>query len=109
MQPERCPIGRERIPGADRGRRRRRRWASLYGPLPRTFAAAKFLLIFSGRLDTDDRTADASFDFRVLDGQLAFRYAVSDGDVIVEVGATSISGRGSDGTFTCDLASLSCQ
>ena len=31
----------------------------------------------------------ASFDFRVLDGQLAFRYAVSDGDIIVEVGATS--------------------
>lgn len=81
----------------------------LYGPLPRTFGDAKFLLIFSGRLGTDDRTADASFDFRVLDGQLAFRYAVSDGDVIVEVGATSISVRGSNGTFTCDLASRSCQ
>jgi len=57
----------------------------------------------------DDRTGDASFDFRVLDGQLAFRYAVSDGDVIVEVGATSIGARGGDGAFTCDLANRSCQ
>jgi len=81
----------------------------LYGPLPRAVGDAKFLLIFSGRLGTDERTADASFDFRVLDGQLAFRYAVSDGDVIVEVRATSISVRGSNGTFTCDLASRSCQ
>ena len=81
----------------------------LYGPLPRTVGDAKFLLIFNGRLGTEDRTADASFDFRVLDGQLAFRYAVSDGDIIVEVGATSISVRGANGTFACDLASRSCQ
>ena len=70
---------------------------------------AKFLLVFSGGAATDDRTADASFVFRVLDGQLAFRFAVSDGDIIVEVGATSISLRGGNGTFVCDLASRSCQ
>ena len=81
----------------------------LYGPLPRTVGEAKFLLIFNGRLGSDDRTADASFDFRLLDGQLAFRYAVSDGDIIVEVGTTSISLRGANGTFACDLASRSSQ
>jgi hypothetical protein len=81
----------------------------LYGPLPRSVGDAKFLLLFSGRLGTDDRTADVSFDFRVLDGQLAFRYAVSDGEIIVEVGLTSLSLRGSNATFTCDLASRSCQ
>lgn len=72
----------------------------VYGPLPRAEGGAKFLLIFSGRLGTDARTIDSSLDFRILDGQLAFRYAVSDGDLIVEVGATSISLRGSDGVFT---------
>lgn len=85
----------------------------LYGPLPRSVGDAKFLLLFSGRLGTDDRTSDrtseTSFDFRVLDGQLAFRYAVSDGEIIVEVGLTSISLRASNATFTCDLASRSCQ
>ena len=81
----------------------------LYGPLPRAVGDAKFLLIFSGRLGTDDRTVETSFDFRILDGQLAFRYAVSDGDVIIEVGATSISVRGANGTFSCDLASRSCR
>jgi hypothetical protein len=81
----------------------------LYGPLPRAVGDAKFLLLFSGRLGVDDRTADVSIDFRVLDGHLAFRYAVSDGDVIVEVGATSIGLRGANAAFTCDLASRSCQ
>lgn len=81
----------------------------LYGPLPRAVGDAKFLLIFSGRLGTDVRSVDTSFDFRVLDGQLAFRYAVSDGDVIIEVTPTSISVRGANGSFSCDLASRSCQ
>jgi hypothetical protein len=81
----------------------------LYGPLPRSVGDAKFLLLFSGRLGTDARTVELSFDFRALDGQLAFRYAVSDGEIIVEVGLTSVSLRGSNATFTCDLASRSCQ
>jgi hypothetical protein len=81
----------------------------LYGPLPRTGGDARFLLLFSGRLGVGDRAADVSIDFRVLDGQLAFRLAVSDGDIIVEVGATAISLRGANATFTCDLASRSCQ
>ena len=81
----------------------------VYGPLPRADGGAKFLLVFSGRLGTDDRTIESSLDFRILDGQLAFRYAVSDGDIIVEVGASSISLRGANGTFACDLASRSCQ
>jgi hypothetical protein len=81
----------------------------LYGPLPRTVGDAKFLLLFSGRLGIDDRVAEVSFDFRVLDGQFAFRYAVSDGEIIVEVGATAISLRGSNGAFTCDLITRSCQ
>jgi len=81
----------------------------LYGPLPLSVGAAQFLLLFSGRLGTDDRTSETSFDFRVLDGHFDFRFAVSDGDIIVEVGATSISLRAANGTFTCDLASRSCQ
>jgi hypothetical protein len=81
----------------------------LYGPLPRSVGEAKFLLLFEGRLGTEERTADTSFDFRVLDGHFAFRFAVSDGDIIVEIGVTSISLRGSNATFTCDLASRSCQ
>lgn len=81
----------------------------LYGPLPRSVGEAKFLLLFEGRLGTEDRTADTSFDFLVLDGHLAFRFAVSDGDIIVEIGATSISLRGSNATLTCDLANRSCQ
>jgi len=81
----------------------------LYGPLPRSVGVAKFLLLFSGRLGIDDRTTDSSFDFRVLDGHFDFRVAVGDGDAIVELGATTISLRASNGTFTCDLASRSCQ
>jgi hypothetical protein len=81
----------------------------LYGPLPRSVGEAKFLLLFSGRLGTDARAADSSFDFRVIDGHFDFRLAVSDGDIIVEVGATTISLRASNATLVCDLASLSCQ
>jgi len=81
----------------------------LYGPLPRSVGEAKFLLLFSGRLGTDALTTDASFDFRVLDGHFDFRLSVSDGDIIVELGATSISLRASNATFVCDLASRSCQ
>jgi len=81
----------------------------LYGPLPRNGGEAKFLLLFEGRLGTEERSTDTSFDFLVLDGHLAFRFAVSDGDIIVEIGVTSISLRGSNATFTCDLASRSCQ
>jgi hypothetical protein len=81
----------------------------LYGPLPRSVGDAKFLLLFSGRLGTDERTADSMFDFRVLDGHFDFRLAVSDGDIIVEVGATTVSLRASNATLVCDLASLSCQ
>jgi hypothetical protein len=81
----------------------------LYGPLPRSVGEAKFLLLFSGRLGTDVRAADSSFDFRVIDGHFDFRLAVSDGDIIVEVGATTISLRASNATLVCDLASLSCQ
>jgi hypothetical protein len=81
----------------------------LYGPLPRSVGEAKFLLLFDGRLGTEERSTDTSFDFLVLDGHLAFRFAVSDGDVIVEIGATSISLRGSNATFTSDLANRSCQ
>lgn len=81
----------------------------LYGPLPRSVGEAKFLLLFSGRLGADDLTTDASFDFRVLDGHFDFRLAVSDGDIIVELGTTSISLRASNATFVCDLASRSCQ
>lgn len=81
----------------------------LYGPLPRSVGEAKFLLLFSGRLGADDLTTDASFDFRVLDGHFDFRLAVSDGDIIVGVDATSISLRASNATFVCDLASRSCQ
>jgi hypothetical protein len=81
----------------------------LYGPLPRSVGDARFLLLFSGRLGTDERTADSTFDFRVLDGHFDFRLAVSDGDIIVEVGATTVSLRASNATLVCDLASLSCQ
>jgi len=81
----------------------------LYGPLPRNGGEAKFLLLFEGRLGTEERSTVTSFDFLVLDGHLAFRFAVSDGDIIVEIGVTSISLRGSNATFTCDLASRSCQ
>jgi hypothetical protein len=81
----------------------------LYGPLPLKVGDAKFLFLFSGRLGTEARTTDSSFDFRVLDGHFDFRLAVSDGDIIVAIGATSISLRGSNAALTCDLASLSCQ
>jgi hypothetical protein len=80
----------------------------LYGPLPRSVGEAKFLFLLTGRLDPD-RTTDSEIDFRVLEGQLAFRFAVSDGDVIVEIGLTTLSLRGSNGTFVCDLTTLSCQ
>jgi hypothetical protein len=80
----------------------------LYGPLPRSVGEAKFLFLLAGRIDPD-RTTDAEVDFRVLEGQLAFRFAVSDGDIIVEIAATSVSLRGRNGIFVCDLTTLSCQ
>ena len=59
-----------------------------YGPLPRSVGEAKCLVALAAASEPADRTSDTSFDFRVLDGHFAFRCAVSDGDVIVEIGVT---------------------
>jgi hypothetical protein len=80
----------------------------LFGPLPRTGSEADFLLRFSGQIGRQEQPRSASFDFRVVDRKVEFRHAVADGDIIVGVGATSLTLRGSNATFTCDLATASC-
>jgi hypothetical protein len=75
----------------------------LYGPLPSTAGEASFLLAFSGTIGRQDQQKSVSFDFRVVNRQVEFRHAVPDGDIIVGVGPTSLTLRGSNATVTCDL------
>ena len=56
----------------------------------------------------DTTTKTASIDFLIKDGQIQFRLPVSDGDIIVSVGLTTLTLRGSNGTFTCEVGSHKC-
>jgi hypothetical protein len=80
----------------------------LYGPLPMAVADADFLLRFEGEIGRDQRVAALSFDFRLMDGRIEVRHAVPDGDIVVGIGSGALTFRGQNGTFTCDLATLSC-
>lgn len=81
---------------------------ALQGPLPQNEQEARALVQFSGQMGTEQGVAGTSFDF-VLDGRtVSFRYPVSDGDVVVSVGPEAVGVRGSNGSFSCDLAGLSC-
>lgn len=82
----------------------------LLGPLPSSDSNARFLFTFDGTLTMGNQTLNTSMDFRVFDGRPAFRLPVSDGDIIVELGAGSaVTLRASNGTFRCDLSARSCQ
>jgi hypothetical protein len=90
----------------------------LLGPLPTSIDNARFVFSFTGQLLLGggalppvgtSQNATTSMDFRVFDGVLGFRLAVSDGDIIVEPMGTSVTLRASNGTFLCDLKALSCQ
>ena len=82
----------------------------LLGPLPTGSSDARFLLTFNGTLTVGNQTLNSSIDFRVFDGVLAFRLPVTGGDIVVEVGTgSSVTLRGSNGTFLCDLKARSCQ
>ncbi len=82
----------------------------LLGPLPTSASDERFLFQFEGPMQVASlQSANTSIDFRVFDGTLAFRLPVSDGDVIVEPAASSVTLRASNGVFRCDLASLACQ
>jgi hypothetical protein len=83
----------------------------LLGPLPTDVSNARFLFTYNGQITVGNQTANSSIDFRVFDGRLDFRIPVSDGNVVVETGTTgsSVTLRGSNGTFVCDLTALSCQ
>jgi hypothetical protein len=87
----------------------------LEGPLPKRPGDANMLFLLNGRLDTTEvptaaaQTRTASRDFRIAEGQVEFRMSVDDGDIIVTVGATSFTLRGSNGTFTCDLKTHNCR
>ena len=87
----------------------------LEGALPKRAGDLDLLFLLNGSLDTTEvRTTDAtktrtaSRDFRIQDGQVEFRMSVDDGDIIVTIGATSLTLRGSNGTFTCDLKTHNC-
>jgi hypothetical protein len=82
----------------------------LLGPLPTDVSNARFLFTFNGQISVGNQTGNSAIDFRVFDGRLDFRIAVSDGNVVVETGTGSaVTLRGKNGTFVCDLTALSCQ
>ena len=86
----------------------------LEGALPRQPGELNVLFLLNGRLETSGGNTVAntektvSVDFRIADGQAEFRLPVDDGDIIVTVGLTSLTLRGSNGTFTCELGSHAC-
>ena len=87
----------------------------LEGALPKRPGDLDMLFLLNGRLDTTEvptaaaETRTASRDFRIQAGEIEFRMSVHDGDIIVTVGATSFTLRGSNGTFTCDLTTHNCR
>lgn len=80
----------------------------LYGALPREGGNAAFFMRFTGELGREEMVRQLSFDFRVLRGQIEVRHPVEDGDVIVGFGLGTFSLRGKNASYTCDLATLSC-
>lgn len=80
----------------------------LEGALPRQPGELNVLFLLSGRLETATQSRATTLDFRIADGQVSFRLPVSDGDIVVSVGLTAFTLRGSNGTFSCDLASHAC-
>ena len=80
----------------------------LYGPLPEEWIDADFLLRFTGQLGRQDQVRERDFDFRFVDGVIELRHPVDDGEIIVGVGLTTLTLRGSNATVTCDLITRSC-
>jgi hypothetical protein len=82
----------------------------LLGPLPTSVSNARFLFTFSGKIAIANQMLNSSIDFRIFDGRLDLRVPVSNGDIVAELGSgSSVTLRGSNGTFLCDLTALSCQ
>jgi len=90
----------------------------LQGALPRQPGDLAVLFILNGTLERsggdvmaaadDTTTKTTSIDFLIKDGQIQFRLPVSDGDIIVSVGLTTLTLRGNNGTFTCEVGSHKC-
>ena len=80
----------------------------LYGPLPQAWVDADFLLRFTGQLGRQDQVRERDFDFRFVDGVVELRHPVEDGEIIVGIGLTTLTLRGSNATVTCDLITRSC-
>jgi hypothetical protein len=85
----------------------------LYQPLPTTLAQAGFLFRLMGgslRGQNDAVSASGDLDFRVINGQIEFRLPQSTGDVIVGIGGGSgtLTLRGANGTFVCNVAHAVC-
>jgi hypothetical protein len=80
----------------------------LQGSLPATDQDVFALVQISGQIGTQNNVTSGSVDFQIVGTQVEFRHTVSDGFVIVSIGPTSVSVRGSNGTFTCDLTGTTC-
>lgn len=81
---------------------------SLYAPLPEEEADAAFFMSFEGELGREGQLRPLSFDFRAINSQIEIREAVDDGEVIIGRGLGTVSVRGQNASYTCDLATLSC-
>jgi hypothetical protein len=77
----------------------------LRGALPRQPGDLMVLFLLSGSLEAGATNKMGSWDFLIENGQLEFRQSVADGDVIVTVGLTTLTLRGKNATFSCDLQS----
>jgi hypothetical protein len=81
----------------------------LYGELPRSAGDADFWAGFSGTLGRDANVREVSFDFRVVERRIEFRHPVDDGNIIIGVGLTSLELRGAGASYSCELATGSCE
>lgn len=81
---------------------------SLYAPLPKEEADAAYFMTFAGELGRGEELRPLSFDFRVINRQIEIRETVDDGEVIVGRGLGTVSVRGQNASYTCDLATLAC-
>jgi hypothetical protein len=81
----------------------------LLGQLPSVTNGAQLLVVFQGTLGVNDHTASASFDMQLAVGFVKFKVSVNNGYVVVTLMGPTLAIDGANASFSCDIASATCQ
>jgi len=79
-----------------------------YGQLPRTVQQTQILVQISGEFGTAQMTVNGTFDFQLFYPQVNFRVPRPDGYIIASISPAGVTLRGTNATYACDVALVSC-